>query len=59
MRYSSLRQENGVTYITLEQNQEIDRTVTYQNGVFTFNDPDQEKGRRSAIRLQRIALQSM
>ena len=44
MRYSSLRQENGVTYITLEQNQEIDRTVTYQNGVFTFNDPDQGEG---------------
>ena len=39
MRYTSLRQENGVTYITLSYNQEIDRTVTYQNGVFTFNDP--------------------
>ena len=38
MRYSNLRQENGVTYITLESNQEINRSVTYQNGMFTFND---------------------
>lgn len=44
MRYSSLRQENGVTYITLEQNQEIDRTATYQNGIFTFNDPERGNG---------------
>nr|WP_297172870.1 S-layer homology domain-containing protein [uncultured Agathobaculum sp.] len=40
MRYSGLRQQNGVTYITLESNQAIDRTVTYQNGMFTFNDPE-------------------
>ena len=44
MRYTSLRQENGVTYITLAYNQEIDRTATYQNGVFTFNDPDGGEG---------------
>lgn len=44
MRYTSLRQENGVTYITLTYNQEIDRTVTYQNGVFTFNDPNGGEG---------------
>ena len=40
MRYSGLRQQGGATYITLEYNQEIDRTVTYENGMFTFTDPD-------------------
>ena len=44
MRYSNLRQENGVTYITLESNQEINRSVTYQNGMFTFNDPSSAEG---------------
>ena len=39
MRYSNLRQENGVTYITLENNQPIDRTVVYANGEFTFDAP--------------------
>ena len=40
MRYSGLRQQGGITYITLEYNQEIDRTVTYENGMFTFTNPD-------------------
>ena len=44
MQYTGLRQENGVTYITLGRNQEIDRTLTYRDGVFTFNDPDRGSG---------------
>ena len=32
MRYSSLRQENGVMYITLEESQPINRTGTYTAG---------------------------
>ena len=44
MRYSGLRQENGVTYITLESSQQINRTVTYQGGIFTFRDPNSSVG---------------
>lgn len=44
MQYAGLRQENGVTYITLLNNQEIDRTGTYQNGMFTLNDPQSGEG---------------
>ena len=39
MQYTNLRQENGVTYITLTKQQDINRTVSYANGQFVFNDP--------------------
>lgn len=39
MRYSGLRQENGVTYVTLEYAQPIDCTTVYDDGVFTLYDP--------------------
>nr|WP_297275180.1 S-layer homology domain-containing protein [uncultured Agathobaculum sp.] len=39
MQYTNLRQEGGVTYITLTNRQEINRTVSYANGQFSFNDP--------------------
>lgn len=35
MRYSKLRQENGVMYITLEENQSINQTGVYEAGQFT------------------------
>ena len=38
MQYTNLRQEDGVTYITLTNPQEIDRTVTYADGQFSFKD---------------------
>lgn len=38
MQYTNLRQEGGVTYITLTNSQEIDRTVTYEDGQFAFKD---------------------
>ena len=44
MRYSKLRQSGGTTYITLEENQPIDRTATYANGTLTLNDPAGEAG---------------
>ena len=34
MQYTNLRQEDGVTYITLTKPQDIDRTVTYADGQF-------------------------
>ncbi|WOC76694.1 S-layer homology domain-containing protein [Intestinibacillus sp. NTUH-41-i26] len=37
MRYSKLRQENGVMYITLEENQPIDRTGVYTAGQLVLN----------------------
>lgn len=40
MQYTNLRQEDGVTYITLTNRQEINRTVSYANGQFSFNDPE-------------------
>lgn len=39
MQYTSLRQQNGVTYITLTNRQEINRTVSYADGQFSFNNP--------------------
>lgn len=36
MQYTSLRQENGVIYITLTNRQQIDRTVVYEDGQFSF-----------------------
>lgn len=36
MRYTNLRQENGVVYITLTEKQPINQTVTYADGQFTF-----------------------
>lgn len=36
MRYSKLRQENGKMYITLEENQVINQTGTYENGQITI-----------------------
>ena len=38
MQYTNLRQEDGVTYITLTNPQKIDRTMTYVDGQFTFQD---------------------
>lgn len=43
MAYTALRQKDGVTYITLGENQPIDRTMTYENGQMTFNDPTAEE----------------
>ncbi|MDO4270987.1 MAG: S-layer homology domain-containing protein [Eubacteriales bacterium] len=43
MRYSKLRQEGGVTYITLEENQPIDRMAAYNAGQLILNDPDSDK----------------
>ena len=41
MRYSGLQEQNGMMTVTLEANQPIDRTVVYQDGMFTLNDPNQ------------------
>lgn len=38
MQYSRLHQEKGVTYITLEENQKIDKNVTITNGRAIFHD---------------------
>ncbi|MDY3617424.1 S-layer homology domain-containing protein [Agathobaculum sp.] len=40
MRYTKLRQAGGTTYVTLEENQPIDRTGTYSSGLLRLNDPD-------------------
>ena len=40
MRYTKLRQAGGTTYVTLEENQPIDRTGTYSAGLLRLNDPD-------------------
>lgn len=42
MQYTNLRQEDGVTYITLTKQQEINRTVSYANGQFTFTVPQED-----------------
>lgn len=43
MRYSKLRQSGGVTYITLEENQPIDRTAQLDGNTLTLDDPDSDK----------------
>lgn len=39
MQYYNLRQENGVTYITLGERQQINCTTSYEDGQFTIRDP--------------------
>lgn len=39
MRYTTLRQQDGTTYITLGEHQPIDRTAVLSDGQMTFNDP--------------------
>ena len=40
MRYTALRQENGVMYVTLEEKQPIDRTGNYLAGQFILDEAD-------------------
>lgn len=42
MRYSKLRQVNGVTYITLAENQPIDRTMVYRQNEILVSQPTEK-----------------
>ena len=43
MRYTKLRQEGGITYITFGENQQIDRVAVYKDHQLTLNDPTSDK----------------
>jgi len=53
MRYSAIRQEDGVTYITLEENQSIDHKASVAEGRLILNDtsPDAAPGATIAYQL--------
>lgn len=40
MRYSEIHTQNGITCITLQENQPINRQASYSNGKLVLNDPN-------------------